>query len=898
MLALGGISARAAETSTTVTIANVTRRYKDAATFLDLCNEYRTANGLKAWQMDTESLEGAMLRATELSIFLSEDCPDGKSGTQYIDASIKNDYIAYGVISLPSLLSDMKRNATANSILLSSDTQAAGIGVVTVNSIKYLALYASNKTVNKVSSTVLSQENRTLNQKVKILESNIGEVSMPFTNGQSIYCGSSIEAYLKVVNKNYSKAYVLLTPDNLTVTISNTDIMKRTGDRIYAVAPGGATVSISLSDIAYIGDACYFKTLARSFTSCTFSSIPDQYYTGVPIRPNVTVKNSSGEVLTLGTDYSLSYLNNLNVGTASVTVKGMGMYAGETKKIYFNIVKKGNTDTTTFTMSISASKSSVTLGQSTIITVNTSGGTAPIKYTYTYAEYGTSNWKTLVSDSTSNQCTFKPSAATKYNVRATATDANNKTATQTTVITVNGIFSITGKLSTTQVAVNNPVTISASYSGGTSPYTYAFYVQKPGESSYTTIRGYNSTNNTTYSPASAGTYKFCIRCKDGNEQTAEAYCSLTATSKTLANNSSVAQSSVTLGQSITIKGSAAGGTSPYTYAYYYKRSSSTKWTLKKDYSTTTSVSFKPQSAGTYNICVRAKDSKGSVAKKFIDVTVKPALVNNSTISATSIANGASVTVTGAASGGSGGYQYALYYKRASVSNYTLGRKYGTGTQMTVTPKYSGDYNVRVKLKDSNGKITNKDFVVKVGPMLSNSSTLAASSIIQGNSVTVNCSAAGGKAPYQYAVFYRQTANPSWTRARDYGTGTAVAVKPKAAVQYTIRVKAKDSAGKIVNKDLTLNVTPSLKNTSALSSATITKGQSVTVNCSATGGKAPYTYAVFYRQADSDSWTKARDYGSGTTVSVTPKRAKAYVVRVKAKDSTGKIVNRDLSLTVK
>lgn len=898
MLALGGISAKASTSSTTVTISNVTRRYKDAATFLNLCNEYRTGRGLSEWVMDTDSLEAAMLRASELSIYLSDDCPDGNSGAQYINASIKREYIAYGVISLPSLLTDMKKDVNANDILLSSDTKAVGIGVVSVNSVKYLALYASNKTVDKVSSSVLTQDNRTVNQKVKILLENIGEVSMPFSNGQNIYCGSSIQAYLKVINKTYSGAYVLLTPDNMNVKISDTNVMSLSGDRVYAIAPGGATVTISFKDAGYLGGSCYFKTIARSFSNCTFSSIPDQYYTGSPIRPNVTVKNSSGDVLAVGTDYSLVYTNNVNVGTATVTIKGMGVYAGESKTMYFNIVKKGSEETTTFTMSISTSLSTLTLGQSTVITATTSGGTAPVKYSYYYADYGTTNWVTLAADSTSNKYTFKPSASKKYYLRATATDSKNNTATQTAVIKVNSAFSVTGKLNVSQIMANNSVTVSATTSGGTSPYTYAFLVQKPGATAYTTIRDYNSTNNTTYKPTTVGTYRFCVKCKDASEQVASSYVTLDVISSDLQNKSDVETACITLTQPIVMKGVATSGTAPYTYAYFYKRSSSTSWTKKKGYSSTTSVRFTPKSTGVYNLCIKVKDSKGTVVKKFIDVTVKSALVNNSTVSSSRIAMGASLTVTGAASGGSGGYQYAIYYKRTSVSSYTLGRSYAASTKMVITPKHSGDYNVRVKLKDSNGKIVNKDFIINVGPALSNTSKISSTSIYRGNSVKLTCSATGGKSPYVYAVFYKKVSSSTWTKARGYESGTTVTVTPKYADKYVVRVKAKDSADKIVNKDFTVNVAPELKNTSTLAAKTITKGGSVTVNCSATGGKAPYQYAVYYKQTANQTWTLARDYGTGTAVTVTPKASTTYDVRVKAKDSTGKIVNKDLTLTVR
>ncbi len=51
-------------------------------------------------------------------------------------------------------------------------------------------------------------------------------------------------------------------------------------------------------------------------------------YTGTPIQPTVIVKDASEKVLTQYTDYTVSYENNTNAGTATVTVAGKGNYTG------------------------------------------------------------------------------------------------------------------------------------------------------------------------------------------------------------------------------------------------------------------------------------------------------------------------------------------------------------------------------------------------------------------------------------------------------------------------------------------------------------------------------------------------------------------------------------------
>ena len=61
----------------------------------------------------------------------------------------------------------------------------------------------------------------------------------------------------------------------------------------------------------------------------TITLSPGPYvYNHTAITPTVTVNRHDGQLLTLNTDYSLEYVDNINVGTATVYVVGKGNYAG------------------------------------------------------------------------------------------------------------------------------------------------------------------------------------------------------------------------------------------------------------------------------------------------------------------------------------------------------------------------------------------------------------------------------------------------------------------------------------------------------------------------------------------------------------------------------------------
>lgn len=83
------------------------------------------------------------------------------------------------------------------------------------------------------------------------------------------------------------------------------------------------------------GKGSYSGTVKRSFTikpaiiykQCTFYKIASQYSTGSQIKPVPKIKNGT-TTLKNGTDFTLTYQNNVNKGTAKVYIKGKGNYSG------------------------------------------------------------------------------------------------------------------------------------------------------------------------------------------------------------------------------------------------------------------------------------------------------------------------------------------------------------------------------------------------------------------------------------------------------------------------------------------------------------------------------------------------------------------------------------------
>ena len=92
----------------------------------------------------------------------------------------------------------------------------------------------------------------------------------------------------------------------------------------------------------------------------------------------------------------------------------------------------------------------------------------------------------------------------------------------------------------------------------------------------------------------------------------------------LRNESTVTSTTVEVRNTIQVTGAASGGTAPYQYAFYHKRSNAESWTTKSDYGAATTVEFSPYYVDTYKFKVNVKDSKGTIKSKIFNINVTAA----------------------------------------------------------------------------------------------------------------------------------------------------------------------------------------------------------------------------------------------------------------------------------
>ena len=148
------------------------------------------------------------------------------------------------------------------------------------------------------------------------------------TDGTYTYNGSKYEPAIKVMDGN-----TVIDASEYTVTYSNN------------VNAGTATVTVKNKDSGnyVLADSSATFTIKPKSVKDLTITVPEETYVAdgtTAFEPKVIVKDGE-TVLTADKDYTLAYRNNINAGTATVTLTGKGNYTDkETKSTNFKVLAK------------------------------------------------------------------------------------------------------------------------------------------------------------------------------------------------------------------------------------------------------------------------------------------------------------------------------------------------------------------------------------------------------------------------------------------------------------------------------------------------------------------------------------------------------------------------------
>lgn len=172
-------------------------------------------------------------------------------------------------------------------------------------------------------------------------------------NKLTIYCTENSYAYEYAQTQSIKVSTLVIAPIanqtytgkeiEPTISVSYSDESLDNSDYTVSYSNniniGTAKVVVSGTGyFKYLTSKAGFEIIARKISDAVISGISDREYTGNAITPEIKVVYN-GIALKKGVDYTVSYSDNTEVGTATVTVKGIGNFKGDAK-VGFEITKK------------------------------------------------------------------------------------------------------------------------------------------------------------------------------------------------------------------------------------------------------------------------------------------------------------------------------------------------------------------------------------------------------------------------------------------------------------------------------------------------------------------------------------------------------------------------------
>ena len=161
----------------------------------------------------------------------------------------------------------------------------------------------------------------------------------------TIYCSSTSYAYTYAQEQGIPVSTLVIAPiPNQTYTGSKIEpevSVSASGNNLEVNVDFGVTyannINVGKADVNVKGKGDFrmfaskanFTIVTKNIAKVTVAPVADQPYTGEAVTPKLTVTDGT-KYLVEGKDYTVTYYNNTNEGTATVKITGKGNYSGYT----------------------------------------------------------------------------------------------------------------------------------------------------------------------------------------------------------------------------------------------------------------------------------------------------------------------------------------------------------------------------------------------------------------------------------------------------------------------------------------------------------------------------------------------------------------------------------------
>uniref|UniRef100_UPI003F4C27A9 putative Ig domain-containing protein n=1 Tax=Xanthomonas cannabis TaxID=1885674 RepID=UPI003F4C27A9 len=646
-----------------------------------------------------------------------------------------------------------------------------------------------------------------------------------------------------VITLNAGSGYVVGSPNSATGTILNDDVPSLSINDV-SVNEGNAgtttaTFTVSLSQPAGAGGVSFDISTADGTANAG-----SDYVASSLSGQTIPAGSSSATFSVLVNGDSLNepdetyFVNISNVTGANVAdAQGLGTIVNDDTAPALSIddvsVIEGNSGTTTATFTVSLSTAS---GQTVTVNYATADGTATAGSDYA-ARSGTLSFAPgtttqTVAISVNGDLSVEPNETYRV-VLSSATNATIARATGTGTINNDDAVVVIAPASLPAATAGTAYTQNLSASGGTAPYTFA--LSAGALPAGVTL---NASGVLSGTPTASGSFNFTVSATDSGAPTTGSRAYTLVVAGAAVNLPATTLAPGTAGQAYSAAITpASGGIAPYTYTL-------AAGVLPAGItvnSATGALSGTPTAPGTYNFTLTATDSTSgtpSQGSRSYALTIAAPQVVVAPTTVPGATRGTAYSQALSASGGTAPYTYAI-----ASGVLPAGLTLASNGTLSGTATVEGTFNFTVQATDANSFTGTQAYALTVaGPnLVLPASTLPAGTAGQTYTAAIT-PATGGTAPYSYAL---SAGTLPAGIVLDTATG-GLSGTPTVAGTFNFNLTASDSTpspAAQASRSYALTIAAPQIVVAPTTVPGATRGTAYSQALSASGGTAPYTYAI-------------------------------------------------------
>ncbi len=345
---------------------------------LTLLNAFRAENGQSSLALSATLSAAAMRRAAEIGVYYSHTRPDYSAFTAAAEGTIPatRENIALGQRDCAEAMIDWEDSEGHKANMLAQDNKTVGFGCYTATDGRkcWVQLFSNQEDPTSMGTGSATQEitvaknmlELTVQPERATLQAGKSAVFTLSNNNKGLE-GFGTSSYTNLFFTSASSA----DPSVATVKI-NAD------GTVTATAVGGGETTLKLGlEAKEKGGAPLTKEIPISVSATPITKDMFRVDTSASTYDGTAkTKKITAVGLTENTDYTVTYQNNVNAGTAGITITGKGLYSG-TLTYSFQILQAERRLTASATKQLYVGGEAVSIS----LTDNASGESP--KYTYT-----------------------------------------------------------------------------------------------------------------------------------------------------------------------------------------------------------------------------------------------------------------------------------------------------------------------------------------------------------------------------------------------------------------------------------------------------------------------------------------------------------------------------------